>query len=320
MALQPEYSALPRWNLNCLRTSKCSSKRPRTSVFEKRCYGPFHTAHATMHGGALHPGCCGVGTDPEGDTGVIVQLANLLAKARRTRRPGRGPRYPFRRRGRIDRPSNRGEIVRDFARACGTVPALHEDGTAARVATFADRLEASASSAELEGARQLAELFVRPVLPARTRTQKIEASASAAREACRALRDAALSTLSRALGEHTRELVLLARKKFRLLKQQRQALDFGDLMRGLREALRSRPGLRKTWKWEVQCRTRGRVSGHQPSAARTSPPFGSDAMKNAHFTQVRVCLRLSSSQPVCSSSAMPNSLSTHFAVRTSACF
>jgi ATP-dependent helicase/nuclease subunit A len=137
----------------------------------------------------------------------------------------------------------------DLAAACETVPALRADGTTERVCEIAAAVRAlpTAHTPEAALARMRALRSLAP-LPARNRTRRIEPVAEEAREALARLAQDAVSTVSKHLAGATRGVVAAAQRGYERAKKQRGALDFADLMRRLRDALRDHLPLRREWK------------------------------------------------------------------------
>lgn len=139
--------------------------------------------------------------------------------------------------------------LHDLASACTTVPALHDDGTDQRVFALAAAVAAlepmAGPKAALDRLRFLRGLGT---LPSRARTRRIEAVAERAREQWAALAQDATAVVSRHLGEVMRAVVTNAHANYAKAKAKRAALDYGDLMRKLRDGLRDRPALRREWK------------------------------------------------------------------------
>ena len=137
----------------------------------------------------------------------------------------------------------------DLAARCEEVPSMRDDGTAARVREAAAAVECMAPMSTPEGAlARLRALRALPPLPGRNRTRRFEDVATAARECLASLQQDAVSVVSRHLGEVTRTVVSAAQRGYERLKRQRAALDFADLMRLLRDALRDHAPLRREWK------------------------------------------------------------------------
>ncbi len=85
-------------------------------------------------------------------------------------------------------------------------------------------------------------------LPSRARTRRIEAAAERARSQWAALAQDATAMVSLHLGEVMRGVVSAAHSGYTRAKTKRAALDYGDLMRRLRDALRDQTALRREWK------------------------------------------------------------------------
>jgi ATP-dependent exoDNAse (exonuclease V) beta subunit len=147
------------------------------------------------------------------------------------------------------RPAIVSDALRDFAEACATVPALHEDGSDQRVFALAEAVAAlgpmSTPKAALERMRMLRGLGA---LPSRARTRRIEAAAEQARSQWAALAQDATAMVSLHLGEVMRAVVTAAHAGYTRAKAKRAALDYGDLMRRLRDALRDQTAFRREWK------------------------------------------------------------------------
>ncbi|MDO9017925.1 MAG: UvrD-helicase domain-containing protein [Deltaproteobacteria bacterium] len=147
------------------------------------------------------------------------------------------------------RPAIVSDALRDFAEACATVPALHEDGSDQRVFALAEAVAAlgpmSTPKAALERMRMLRGLGA---LPSRARTRRIEAAAERARSQWAALAQDATAMVSLHLGEVMRAVVTAAHAGYTRAKAKRAALDYGDLMRRLRDALRDQTAFRREWK------------------------------------------------------------------------
>jgi ATP-dependent helicase/nuclease subunit A len=134
------------------------------------------------------------------------------------------------------------DALREFAEACSTVPALHEDGSDRRVFALAEAVAElqpmTSPKAALERMRLLRGLGT---LPSRARTRRIEAAAERARSQWAALAQDATAMVSLHLGEVMRGVVSAAHSGYTRAKTKRAALDYGDLMRRLRDALRDQP-------------------------------------------------------------------------------
>jgi len=141
------------------------------------------------------------------------------------------------------------DALREFAEACSTVPALHEDGSDRRVFALAEAVAElgpmTSPKAALERMRLLRGLGT---LPSRARTRRIEAAAERARSQWAALAQDATAMVSLHLGEVMRGVVSAAHSGYTRAKTKRAALDYGDLMRRLRDALRDQTSLRREWK------------------------------------------------------------------------
>lgn len=141
------------------------------------------------------------------------------------------------------------DALREFAEACSTVPALHEDGSDQRVFALAEAVAGfepmTSPRTALERMRMLRGLGS---LPSRARTRRIEAAAEAARTQWSALAQDATAMVSLHLGEVMRAVVTAAHAGYTRAKAKRAALDYGDLMRRLRDALRDQTALRREWK------------------------------------------------------------------------
>lgn len=137
----------------------------------------------------------------------------------------------------------------ELAEACEAVPSMRDDGTAERVRAIARMVEElpPMSTPDLALARMRALRAFGP-LPGRNRTKRFEHLAGPAREALAALQQDAVSMVSRHLGEVARGVVAAAQRGYERMKRQRGALDFADLMRLLRDALREHTALRREWK------------------------------------------------------------------------
>jgi len=141
------------------------------------------------------------------------------------------------------------DALHDLASACAATPALHQDGTDQRVFALARSVASlepmTSPQAALERLRLLRGLGS---LPPRSRTRRIEPVAERAREQWAALTQDATSMVSLHLGEVMRAVVTSAHANYARAKAKRAALDYGDLMRRLRDALRDQPSLRREWK------------------------------------------------------------------------
>lgn len=139
--------------------------------------------------------------------------------------------------------------LHDLASACATLPSLRDDGTDQRMFALARSVAAlepmTSPQAALERLRFLRGLGA---LPSRSRTRRIEPVAEAAREQWAALAQDATAVVSVHLGEVMRAVVTGAHANYARAKAKRAALDYGDLMRKLRDALRDQPSLRREWK------------------------------------------------------------------------
>jgi ATP-dependent helicase/nuclease subunit A len=141
------------------------------------------------------------------------------------------------------------DVLRRFAEACEGVKALREDGTAeamhglVRVVDGLPPLDTAAHA--LSRMRALAALGA---LPSAQRTRRIEPLATEAREALASLLQDAVSVVSAHLARAGRTVLVKAQQAYREAKRARAALDFADLLRMLRDALRDRPALRREWK------------------------------------------------------------------------
>ncbi len=141
------------------------------------------------------------------------------------------------------------DALREFAEACATVPALHEDGSDQRVFALAEAVAGldpmTSPKTALERMRLLRGLGT---LPSRSRTRRIEVVAEQARAQWAALAQDATAMVSLHLGEVMRAVVTAAHAGYTRAKAKRAALDYGDLMRRLRDALRDQTALRREWK------------------------------------------------------------------------
>ncbi|MEZ4390345.1 MAG: UvrD-helicase domain-containing protein [Polyangiales bacterium] len=139
--------------------------------------------------------------------------------------------------------------LEELAAACDTVPSLREDGSAERVRAVAAAVAALPSWQSPDDAlARMRALRTLGALPPRNRTRRIEPLAEDAREAVTALSQDAVSVVSKHLAEAARGVVAAAQRGYERAKRQRAALDFADLMRLLRDALRDHAPLRREWK------------------------------------------------------------------------
>ncbi len=140
------------------------------------------------------------------------------------------------------------DSIERFALGCGKVPALRDEDWTEKLMALGRNLRQLGVVDSPEKARQCVVLIQGVKLPGKNRTRAIEAEAQAARDAIESMHDAALATHSRWLAGHARTIVLDARRRFRKEKQRRRVLDFADLLRTLRDALRDDVRLRRVWK------------------------------------------------------------------------
>jgi len=142
-----------------------------------------------------------------------------------------------------------GDVLRRFAEACEGVKPLREDGTAEGIHAIVRALDQlpplDTAAHALARMRTLASLGG---LPSPQRTRRIEPLATEAREALGSLLQDAVSVVSGHLARAGRTVLVGAQQAYRQAKRKRAALDFADLLRMLRDALRDRPALRKEWK------------------------------------------------------------------------
>ncbi|MBL8604123.1 MAG: UvrD-helicase domain-containing protein [Myxococcales bacterium] len=141
------------------------------------------------------------------------------------------------------------DVLRRFADAADRVEALHSDGTSEaiyRSARLVERLSAAHDPVtDLQRLRALSSL---PSLPPKTRTRRVEPLATEAREALAALERDAIAAVSAHLARAGRNVLARAQRHYREAKRRRSALDFADLLRHLRDALRDRPQFRRLLK------------------------------------------------------------------------
>lgn len=140
-------------------------------------------------------------------------------------------------------------LLDELAAACETVPSLRDDGSAERVRGLSASVAALPSAHTPDGAlARMRALRALGAIPPRNRTRRIEPAAEDAREALIALTQDAVAVVSRHLAEAARGVAAVAQRNYERAKRQRAALDFADLMRLLRDALRDHPPLRREWK------------------------------------------------------------------------
>lgn len=141
------------------------------------------------------------------------------------------------------------EVFARFAAGCDTVKSLRADGTSARMVELARAVEAMPT---VHGARESLErlraLQALPKLPSRNRTRRLRELAQEAHEALAGLKSDAIAEVSRHLGEAARTIVATAQRSYEASKRKRSAVDYSDLMRLLRDALRDRAPLRRELK------------------------------------------------------------------------
>ncbi|MEZ4407570.1 MAG: UvrD-helicase domain-containing protein [Polyangiales bacterium] len=141
------------------------------------------------------------------------------------------------------------DVLARFAEACDAVPSLRADGTSARMVELARAVEQMpVATTPREALDRMRALQALPKLPARNRTKRFEDLAEEARESLSGLTADAVTVVSRHLGEVARAVLAAAQRGYELAKRKRNALDYADLMRVLRDALRDRPSLRRQWK------------------------------------------------------------------------
>jgi ATP-dependent helicase/nuclease subunit A len=188
------------------------------------------------------------GLDPEGDRGVVVRFVSMVHALDESGvsddEVSDGPVIE----ATPPQPFIAADAIERFARACESVSALANERVPRRMLELAGALDALGVIDTPERARACVALLKQAPLPAKNRTRAIEAEAQRARATIEALHDAALSVHSAWLAKAARGVLLDARRRFRLAKRRRRVLDFADLLRGLRDALRDDLRMRRAWR------------------------------------------------------------------------
>jgi ATP-dependent helicase/nuclease subunit A len=188
------------------------------------------------------------GLDPEGDRGVVVRFVSMVHALDEAGVSDdevlHGPVLD----ATPPQPFIAADAIERFARACEGASALANEHWPARLLKLAKALSELGVVDDPRRARACVALLRATPLPSKNRTRSIETEARAARAVIESLHDAALAVHSAWLGRAARGVLVDARARFRAAKKRRHVLDFADLLRRLRDAMRDDPRTRRAWK------------------------------------------------------------------------
>ncbi|MBL8683391.1 MAG: UvrD-helicase domain-containing protein [Myxococcales bacterium] len=188
------------------------------------------------------------GIDPEGDRGVVVRFVSMVhaldEAGSSDEEVSDGPVLD----ATPPQPFIAADAIERFARACEGVSALSSERIPARLLKLSGAISELGVVDSPAKARQCVALLRTARLPSKNRTRAIEADANRARDMIESLHDAALAVHSAWLARAAKDVLLDARRLFRAKKKKRHVLDFADLLRRLRDALRDEPRMRRAWK------------------------------------------------------------------------
>jgi|LNFM01.1.fsa_nt_gb ATP-dependent helicase/nuclease subunit A len=188
------------------------------------------------------------GLDPEGDRGVVVRFVSMVHSLDESGSSddevSEGPVLD----ATPPQPFIAADAIERFARACEGVSALSSERVPGRLFKLAGGVSELGVIDTPAKARACVALLRSSPLPSKNRTRSIEADANRARDMVESLHDAALAVHSAWLAGAAKGVLLEARRLFRAKKRKRHVLDFADLLRRLRDALRDEPRMRRAWK------------------------------------------------------------------------
>lgn len=188
------------------------------------------------------------GLDPEGDRGVIARFVAIVHSLDEAGvsddEVSDGPLLE----ACPPQPFIAADTIERFARACETIASLTSDRWPERLRKLAGDLASLGVIDDPHRARTCMALLRATPLPPKNQTRSIEAEARAARDIVESLRNAALAVHSAWLARAARRVLIDARARFGEAKRRRHVLDFADLLRRLRDAMRDDIRLRRSWK------------------------------------------------------------------------
>lgn len=188
------------------------------------------------------------GLDPEGDRGIVVRFVEMVHALDEAgvsdEELSDGPVLD----ATPPQPFIAADAIERFARACESSAALNAESWPQRMLRLARALSELGVVDSPERARACVALLRGAPLPPKNRTRHFDAEARAARATVESLHDAALAVHSAWLARAARGVLIEARARFRAAKKRRHVLDFADLLRRLRDALRDDPRARRAWK------------------------------------------------------------------------